>query len=250
MGKDRHRREIVEHTSPIWRVLAVALAAGAAAALGYYFQLIGFADQFATVLVVTIFFTISFWARKRPDRFKARFGPFGRIADAIRESGDEIRTYVYNRPLRVGMIIAGCYGMALVIAKSLVVALLTNVYAWPLAAAVGCAVAALVAAPEFFSSVFSRMSVGDEPTREAREVEGRDDRESIERGERVSDRPKNREETRPEEGEGYRRDAGARFASPEGGIGYYDEQGNPLSPEEFSALVARDARLREEEDDG
>lgn len=53
--------------------------------------------------------------------------------------------------------------------------------------------------------------------------------------------------------EEYRRNAESRFASPEdnAGIGYYDEQGNQLSPEEFSRLVARDAaRIKAARDAG
>lgn len=63
----------------------------------------------------------------------------------------------------------------------------------------------------------------------------------------------NTEEARPEERdtEEYRRNAEARFASPDGssvGIGYYDSEGNQLSPEEFQLLVARNAeRLRDDE---
>lgn len=155
-------RTVVEHTSPIWRVLGVALAAGAVAALGYYFQTIGHVDEFATVLVITVFFSAGFWARKRPDRFKRRFGPFGKIASAIRESGDDVREYVYRRPMRVGVALAACYGVAVVVAKSVVVAVLTNIYAWPLAVALGCGVGALVAAPEFFTTVFRRLSMPDE----------------------------------------------------------------------------------------
>lgn len=49
------------------------------------------------------------------------------------------------------------------------------------------------------------------------------------------------------------RDSEAKFASPKdnAGVGYYDEHGNQLSPEEFSALVARDdGKVRDEDDDG
>ncbi len=157
--KETKERTVVEHTSPIWRVAGVALAFGAIAALGYYFQEIGYVDEFSTVAVITVFFSVSFWARKRPDRLRRRFGPFGRIASAIQESGNDIREFVYERPLRVGVVIAAGYGVAVVIAKSALVAILTNIYAWPLAVAAGCAVGALVSAPEYFANLFRRVSL-------------------------------------------------------------------------------------------
>ena len=168
----KNDRQIVEHTSPIWRVLGVALAVGAVAAMGFYFQQIGYVDEFATVAVITAFFSVSFWARKRPDRLRRRFGPFGKIADSIRESGDDIRQYIYARPMRVGIVVAVFYGIAVVVAKSLVVAVLQNVYAWPLAVAIGCGIGAAVAAPEFFGGLAKRLQVPDlEETFEADEDE-------------------------------------------------------------------------------
>ena len=174
------------HTSPAWRVAGVALAFGAIAAMGFYFREIGYVDEFATVAVITAAGSIGYWARKRPDRLRRRFGPFGRIADAIRESGDDIREYVHIRPLRVGVVIAALYGVAVVLAKSLVVAVLMNVYAWPLAVAAGCAVGAIVAAPEFFSNLFKRLQVPDdeetfeEPEDEDEALEEDDDENEIE----------------------------------------------------------------------
>lgn len=44
--------------------------------------------------------------------------------------------------------------------------------------------------------------------------------------------------------EEYRKNAEARFASPEDsnvGIGYYDDDGEPLTPEQFRERVAEDA---------
>lgn len=46
-----------------------------------------------------------------------------------------------------------------------------------------------------------------------------------------------------EKNEDNRKNSEAKFASPEDntGIGYYDEEGNQLTPEEFSQKVAADA---------
>ena len=168
-------KQIVEHTSPVWRVAGVALAFGAIAAMGYYFQTIGFVDEFATVAVITFFFSISYWARNRPDRVRRTFGPFAKIALAIRESSEDINRYVREKPLRVGVVIAAGYGVAVVIAKTLVVAVLQNVYAWPLAVAGGAAIGAAVAAPEFFGGIFKRLQVPDPET-----FEGDDPDEALE----------------------------------------------------------------------
>lgn len=168
MDSQEHRRHTtVEHTTPLWRVLAVALAAGGITALGFYLQKVGHADDFATVLVVTAAYSIAFWARKRPDRLRARFGPFGKIADAIRESLDDIREYVHEQPMQIGVTIAISYGVAIVIAKAVVVAVLGSIYSWELAVAAGCVIGAVAAAPQLFSQLGQRLTgTSDEPANE------------------------------------------------------------------------------------
>jgi hypothetical protein len=119
-------KQVIEHTTPVWRVVAVVAAAVGIAAFGRYIDEIGYAHQFATITVITIGFTISFWAKKRPDRVQARFGPFAKIANAIRESIDDIERWVYERPLRVGALIAVGYGILVVLAQALLVFLLRS----------------------------------------------------------------------------------------------------------------------------
>lgn len=160
----RTDRGAEEPTAPLWRVAAVMLVAGSIAALGFYLQRIGHADDFATVVVIATAYTVMFWARKRPDRVRARFGPFGKIADAIRESSDDIREYVYARPLRVGIIIAVGYGIAVVIGKSLVVGAMQNLYSWELAIAVGAAIGAVAAAPGLFRAALAKVAEPIPPT--------------------------------------------------------------------------------------
>ena len=159
-GQGGHVR--VEHTTPLWRVGAVMLFSGSIALVGFWLQRIGHAEDFATVAVITAAFTVGFWARKRPDQVEKRFGPFGKIANAVRESADDIRKFVYERPLRVGVCIALCYGIAVVIAKYAVLSLMGNFYSWELAAALGLAIGALVMAPEFFEGVRSKVSIPHE----------------------------------------------------------------------------------------
>ncbi len=254
MKKTKVERSIVEHTSPVWRLAGVVLASGAVVALGYYFRQVDLERAFATVAAVTLVGAVKHWARRRPDQMRLRLGPFDEVGEAAVRSADRIGAWALERSMTVGLIIYACYGVGLVVLQAVIVAALANLYAWPLAVAVGCAVAAYVAAPEFFASIARRVSISEAPE-EGREVGSRDRKEAIERGERMTE-PQNRVGARPSEArrdEDYRKNAEARFASPEGntGIGYYDDDGEPLSAEEFSALVARDARLRDdEEDDG
>lgn len=161
--KERQRQSepehtTVEHTSPIWRVAAVALTAGFVAALGFWLDRIGLGQDFATIVVVTAVYSTIYWARKRPDRLRRRFGPFGKIADAIRESLDDINQYIFDRPMRVGIVFAASYGIALVLAKHVVVAILGALYSWELALALGCIVGAVAAAPHLFRSLGDRIA--------------------------------------------------------------------------------------------
>lgn len=176
-------RTTVEHTSPIWRVAAVALTAGFVAALGFWLDRIGLGQDFATIVVVTAVYSTIYWARKRPDRLRRRFGPFGKIADAIRESLDDINQYIFDRPMRVGIVFAASYGVALVLAKHVVVAILGALYSWELALALGCIVGAVAAAPHLFRSLGDRIAGPperrDEPDEDDKDDHG--DREDQER---------------------------------------------------------------------
>lgn len=178
---ERREHRTIEHTTPLWRVAAVALAAGSVAALGFWLERVGHADDFATVLVVTAAYSLGFWARKRPDRLQARFGPFGKIATAIRESLEDIREYVYRRPLRVGVAIAAGYGIGIVIAKTVVTAVLGSLYSWELAVAFGAAVGAVAAAPHLFRQLGQRLSGPPEDPPDPPDEDDRDDRDD-ERG--------------------------------------------------------------------
>lgn len=160
MDQPERHHTTVEHTSPLWRLIGVASAFGAIAALGFYFEHVGLGDEFATVAVITVFFSLGYWADKRPDRMRRRFGPFGKIAEAVRESRGDLRRYVYDRPLRVGVMIAVGYGIVIVLSKSAVVAFLGAIYSWHLAVALGAAIGAVVIAPRLFGDLVRRVSEG------------------------------------------------------------------------------------------
>lgn len=177
-GRERraaeHKHITQEHTTPLWRVLAVALCAGSIAALGFYLQRVGHADDFATVIVIAFAFTVSFWAHKRPDQVSLRFGPFSKIANAIVESQDDLRKWVLARPLRVGFALAVGYGIVIVIAKSVVVTILGSLYSWELAVALGAAIGAVAAAPHLFRGLADRLSGPPEYPDEEEYEEDRD----------------------------------------------------------------------------
>lgn len=148
----------VEHTSPIWRVAAVALTAGFVAALGFYLERVGLGQQFSTVFVITLVYSISFWARRRPDQLEVRFGPFSKIASAIVESQDDLREWTLRRTWRAGVLVAASIGVGIAVAQTFVLSALRSLYSWELAVAAGCIVAAVAAAPHLFRNFGSKLS--------------------------------------------------------------------------------------------
>lgn len=153
----------VEVSTPLWRVFAVICTAAAIAALAYYLNAVHHADDFATVAVITMAYSVSFWARQRPDRVQRRFGPFGKIATAIRDSQDDLRGWVYRQPLRAGVLIAVGYGVAVVIGKHIVIAIVHGLWSPWLAVAIGAAVGAVVAAPRMFADLGRRIVGSQRP---------------------------------------------------------------------------------------
>lgn len=239
-------RQIVEHTSPLWRLLAVGLFFAGVFFFGWAAKIFRLEEQFSTFFVITTFFAAAFWARKRPDKLKKRFGAYGKVALALQESADEIRASVYSRSIAHGLFFGACYAILIIVSKELVYTVVTSLYAWQLVAMAGCLTAAVVVAPQFFSAAAKHLSVPDDDPEgvRPREVGGR---EAIERGDEDMEHDGQRDVgERPE----MDRNSEAKFASPDGsneGIGYYDEEGNRLSPEQFQRLVAEKAeRLRDE----
>ena len=146
----------IEVTSPLWRVLGVMLAAGSLAALGYYLNVMGNVDNFATIAAVTFFYTLGFWAAKRPDLVGRRFGPFSKIALAVRESREDIQRWVYEKPLAAGICVAILYGVAVVLVKMVFVVGIRQIASPWLAVVLGCAIGAVVSAPDFFLKVLRK----------------------------------------------------------------------------------------------
>lgn len=146
-------------TTPLWRLIAVVAAFGALGALGHYLDVVGHVEDFATVVVIALAFTVTFWAHRHPDRLQARLGPFGKIGAAIAESQDDLRRWVQERTLLAGALIAVGYGILVVIAKHIVVFFMSALYSPWLAVAGGLAVGAAVVAPEMFRA-FGRKITG------------------------------------------------------------------------------------------
>jgi len=135
------------------------------ASLAFYLNAVHHGDDVATVAVITGFYTVSFWARTRPDRVQWRFGPFGRIARAITESQDELRAWVYRQPLKAGAGIAVGYGIAVVIAKHVVLVTVRGLWSPWLAVAAGSAIGAVAAAPRLFADTLRHLTGRDRSTR-------------------------------------------------------------------------------------
>jgi hypothetical protein len=148
----------VETTTPLWRLVAIAATCAAIAALAYYLNAIHHADDVATVAVITAGYTATFWAAKRPQQFAGRFGPFGKIATAVRESQADIRQWVMDRPLRAGALIVSGYGLLVVLAKHIVIAAIGALWNPWLAVTLGAAVGAIVAAPHMFTAIARRLA--------------------------------------------------------------------------------------------
>lgn len=154
------QRTVVEHSTPLWRLVGVISAFGAIAAAGYYLNVVGRIDDAATILVITTAYTVTFWARRQPAKLEARLGPFGRIGRAISESQQDITRWVNERTLLAGVLIALGYGIAVVIGKHLFAAVLSTLYSPWLAAALGLAVGAAVVSPELWRG-WRRRITGD-----------------------------------------------------------------------------------------
>ncbi|WP_185972426.1 hypothetical protein [Georgenia yuyongxinii] len=144
--------------------MATLLAGGAVAALAYYVNVQNLVDEFATVAAAATFFSIGFWARKRPDQLRARLGVFGRIGDAARESQGEINAWVHAQSLRVGLLLGLGYGIAIVLLKAAIVSVVAAFSSVWIAVAVGAAVASLVTAPELWKAARSRAALPEAPS--------------------------------------------------------------------------------------
>lgn len=156
-----HEEEVTyDYTGPITRLVGVAGISAAVVFGGFYLERIGLGEEFSTVATIALVFSLGYWADRRPDKMKRRAGPFWRIAEAIRESREDIRAYTYARPLRVAVTLSVVYGIAIVLLKTALLALLSSLYDWYLAAMLGAAIGALVVAPKFFRDIWSRLAEG------------------------------------------------------------------------------------------
>src|SRR5690606_6859147 len=98
-----------------------------------------------------------------------KFGPFGRIAIAIRDSQDDLRRWVHSRPLLAGATIAACYGIAVVMAEHGVMIAMAALWSPWLAVAAGLAVGAVVASPQTFRAIARRLGTPYRTTPERRD---------------------------------------------------------------------------------
>lgn len=151
-------RTVVEHTTPLWRLLGVVLAFGALGLAGYGLNIVGHVDDAATIISVTLVYTIGFWARRQRAQLAERLGPFGRIGVAIVESDEEVRAWVARRTLLAGVMVAALAGVGIALIKTAVEAALGWLASPWLAGALGCAVGAAVIAPDLWRAAGHKIS--------------------------------------------------------------------------------------------
>ena len=181
MKETKHVKTTVDYTSPLWRLVGVALMIGGIGALGVWVRDVGLVDPFSTIAVITVITAAVGWGRQRPDRLKRRFGVFGGIAVEVQNSADRIRRRVYDRPLRFLIPLGILYGLVVVLAKNLVALALTSLASWSLALGLAGVLAAIVTIPGFFREIFGFFSVEDpedfeeEPEDEALEEDTEDE---------------------------------------------------------------------------
>lgn len=139
--------------TPLWRLVAVVAAFGAVGCLGYAVNVVDRADDAATVFVVILAGTTMFWATRRPERLRARLGPFAPIGQAIVAAKADVDAWVRKRTVLAGVVLFATYGVALVLAKHVLAAIIESVVSPWLALALGLAVGALVVAPDLWRTV-------------------------------------------------------------------------------------------------
>lgn len=149
-GREQGSAQPVLHTTPLWRLLGVILAFGGLGLAGYGLNVVGHIDDAATILSVTIVYTIGFWARRQRRDLADRLGPFSKIGIAIVESDDEIRAWVARRTLLAGVLVAALAGVGIAVLKAAIEAALGWLASPWLAGALGCLAGALVVAPDLW----------------------------------------------------------------------------------------------------
>lgn len=149
--------------TPLWRLAAVVAAFGALGCLGYAVNVVDRVDDAATVLVVILAGVPLFWATRRPDRLRLRLGPFAPIAESVVAAKHDIDEWVHRRTVLAGVLVFGVYGIALVLAKHVLAAIIESIVSPWLAAAFGLALGALVVAPDLWRAVMQEIRGDTEP---------------------------------------------------------------------------------------
>ena len=162
MKETKHVKTTVDYTSPLWRLVGVALMIGGIGALGVWVRDAGLVDPFSTIAVITVITAAVGWGRQRPDRLEKTFGVLGSTALEFQRSAGRIRQRAYERPLRFLIPLGILYGLVVVLSKSLVALALTSLAAWSLALGLAGILAALVTVPGFYREIFGLFSIDNE----------------------------------------------------------------------------------------
>lgn len=151
MNRVRLDLSSVELRSPLWRVLAVAAFVAAFVAGGMYLAEQGSAESVALIAVVALAKISGYWsahlARLRPPT-----KPGVHVPTELRNLSEALRRWLHARPIIVCCLFGVVWGVVTLIAKNLMTGFFEQLYSPMLSIAVGCAVGAVIAAPEFFKS--------------------------------------------------------------------------------------------------
>lgn len=160
----------IEFRSPIWRVLSVAALCAAFVTFGMWLSERGSAESVALVAVIALAKMIGYWtdhlARLRPPS-----KPGLHVPTEVKNLLTALRGWLHARPLVVCALFGLAWGLATLVAKNIATSFFEQLYSPWLAIALGSAVGAIIAAPEFLRRGAERLGWTNEETAESEDSE-------------------------------------------------------------------------------
>lgn len=165
----------IEFRSPIWRVLSVAALCAAFVAFGMWLSEQGSAESVALVAVVALAKMVGYWtdhlAKLRPPS-----KPGLHVPTEVKNLMAALRRWLHVRPLIVCALFGIVWGLATLLAKNVATGFFEQLYSPALSIAVGCAIGAVIAAPEFLRKGAERLGwTTDSPNKAEEERKSDDD---------------------------------------------------------------------------
>lgn len=137
----------IEVKSPIWRLISVAAFCAAFTAFGMYLAEQGNAEAVALVAVVALAKIVGYWtdhlAKLRPPQ-----KPGLHVPTEMKNLAQALQRWLHDRPLVVCCGFGVAWGVMTLLAKNILTSFFEQLYSPMLSIAAGCAVGAVIAAPE------------------------------------------------------------------------------------------------------